>query len=204
MRGLRIIVRPMINNPALKARNTYGRGTRANVIDWKTGRIIECLSQGEKLVFFCLRWNDSVIDIREQVPMDSDLVRMTAEELGLRVPRNELSTDFLVTYHDGSMRAFSIKNSEEDIQKISVAKRQVLEKHYWKRLHVPWTLVYKTDINRIYADNIRICVRYYDPSSVSDRLSLIAHKISRKEIVVDMESAVLDFRALADRYLKEV
>ncbi len=191
----------MNHSPALKARNSYGSGTRANVIDWKTGRTVECLSQGEKWTFLCLRWNDSVVDIREQYSMNSDLVKKTAQELEIPVPRNQLSTDFLVQYNDGTLKAFSVKNSEADIAKESVARRQVLEKYYWQSLGVPWELIFKSRINRIKVDNIRICVRYYDPSSVTDRTSLIAHKIARKEIRVDMNREILNFRKLADQYL---
>lgn len=191
----------MIYTPSLKARNTYGKGTRANVIDWKTGRIVECLSQGEKWTFLCLRWNDSVEDILEQYAMDPELVQKTALELGIPVPRRQLSTDFLVRYSDGSLKAFSVKNSEEDIEKETVARRQVLEKYYWQSLGVQWELIFKSRINQIKVDNIRICVRYYDPSAVTDRTSLIAHKIARKEICVDMKKEILDFRKLADQYL---
>ena len=186
----------------MKARNTYGRGTRANVIDWKTGRIVECLSQGEKWTFFCLRWDDRVVEIREQYAMNSDRVRMIAEDMGIPVPHNELSTDFLVQYSDGSFRAFSVKNSEKDLEKNSVARRQALEKRYWESLGIPWSLIFKSRINRIRVDNIRICVRHYDRSTVFDPLSLIAHRIARKEITVDMDSAILDFRSLAAQHLQ--
>lgn len=192
----------MTYTPSLKARNTYGRGTRANVIDWKTGRIIECLSQGEKWTFFCLRWDDTVVDIREQYAMNPDRVRMVAEDMGIPVPRNELSTDFLVQYEDGSFKAFSVKNSEKDLEKDCVARRQVLEKRYWESVRVPWALIFKSRINRIRVDNIRTCVRFYDKASVHDPLSLIAHRIARKEIIVDMDSAILDYGALAAQHLQ--
>lgn len=192
----------MSYTPSLKARNTYGRGTRANVIDWKTGRIIECLSQGEKWTFFCLRWDDRVVDVREQYAMNPDHVCMIAEAMGIPVPRNELSTDFLVQYEDGSFKAFSVKNSEKDLEKPGVARRQALEKRYWESAGVQWILVFKSRINRIRVDNIRMCVRFYDKASVHDPLSLIAHRIARKEIIVDMDGSSLNFEALAAHHLQ--
>lgn len=192
----------MTYSPSLKARNTYGRGTRANVIDWKTGRIIECLSQGEKWTFICLRWDDNVIDIREQFPMNPNRVAQIAQRMEIPVPHNELSTDFLVQYSDGSFKAVSVKNSEKDLENKNIVRRQVLEKRYWESLGIPWVLIFKSRINRIRVDNIRICVRHYDKSTDCDPLSLIAHRIARKEISVDMDSAILDFRSLADQYLK--
>ena len=34
------------------------RGTAANPIDWKTGRQIHLLSQGEVIAWYLLRWDD--------------------------------------------------------------------------------------------------------------------------------------------------
>ena len=198
---MRIMI-TMLYSSSLKARNTYGRGTRANVIDWKTGRIVECLSQGEKWTFICLRWDDCVIDIREQFPMNSARVAQIAEGMDIPIPHNELSTDFLVQYSDGSFKAVSVKNSEKDLENKRIARRQALEKRYWESLGIPWVLIYKSRINRIRVDNIRICVRYYDPESVCDPLSLIAHRIARKEIPVDIDCAILDFRSLAAQYMQ--
>lgn len=191
----------MSYSPALKARNTYGSGTRANVIDWKTGRIVECLSQGEKWTFLCLRWDDNVLEIREQYAMNQELVCRAALELGLPIPHNQLSTDFLVSYKDRSLMAVSVKNSEDDLKKKAVAKRQVLEKQYWMNQGVPWVLIYKSRINRTMVDNIRLCVRHYDPASVTDRISMAAHKIARKEILVDMEVPI-NFKNIADQYCR--
>lgn len=56
--------------PYIQAREINSLGTCSNPIDWKTGRTIELLSQGESALWHILRWNDDVIDIREQYPLD--------------------------------------------------------------------------------------------------------------------------------------
>ena len=44
-------------------------GTAESVYDYKTGRMVQCLSQGEKWFFHKLRFSDKVKDIKEQFPL---------------------------------------------------------------------------------------------------------------------------------------
>ena len=53
------------------------RGTTSIITDWKTGRNIHCMSQGEAMWYFLLRWDDSNIDIREQLSLIHIYYRMT-------------------------------------------------------------------------------------------------------------------------------
>jgi hypothetical protein len=41
-------------------------GTTSVIRDWKTGRGVHCLAQGETLWYYILRWDDNNVDIREQ------------------------------------------------------------------------------------------------------------------------------------------
>lgn len=37
------------------------KGTVSNPIDWKTGRQVQLLSQGEVIAWYLLRWDDDII-----------------------------------------------------------------------------------------------------------------------------------------------
>lgn len=58
-------------------------GTTSIITDWKTGRNIHCMSQGEAMWYYLLRWNDSNIDIREQFPLDNKITVKIADKLGV-------------------------------------------------------------------------------------------------------------------------
>ena len=175
----------------LKARSTYGNGTRANPVDWIDHRQVECLSQGEKMVYMYLRWDDEVKEIRTQVRMNMDIVKEIVNKYKFPYPGNNLTTDFLVTYKDDTHRAFSVKNSEDDISEQNdpdgrIVRRQIIEAVYWEMQNIPWRLILKSNLDRTFINNIRIVTRFYDLSSVWDQKSLIAYLIARKIIKVDM------------------
>jgi hypothetical protein len=53
--------------PYIRASEINSLGTTSNVVDWKIGRAMELLSQGELYWFYILRWDDNVSEIREQL-----------------------------------------------------------------------------------------------------------------------------------------
>ena len=59
-------------------------GTTAVITDWKTNRAVHCLSQGEKLWYYILRWDDNNIDIKEQYPLDINETVKIAEGCDIR------------------------------------------------------------------------------------------------------------------------
>lgn len=86
--------------PYITTSEFNSRGTTSVIKDWKTGRGVHCLSQGETLWYYILRWDDNNVDIREQYPLDVDKTVAIAEEMGIQYPRNKaqvMTTDFLVT-----------------------------------------------------------------------------------------------------------
>lgn len=199
------------HKPIIVVRKFHGSGTRANPIDWIDKHTLECLSQGEKWVYLYLRWDDNVVDIREQVPMDPSRVKEIVEQEKLNFSfQNQLSTDFLVSHKNGQKVAYSVKNDESVLNEQNdpngrTAARQFIECKYWEsQENTTWKLLYKSRLNRIKMNNIRICVRFYDLERVWDANSMIAHMISRKMIQVDMESQIIDFPALVKEYFASV
>lgn len=167
-------------------------GTTSVIKDWKTGRGVHCLSQGEALWYYILRWDDNNVDIREQYPLDRDTAIKIAEENGFQYPKQKnhiMTTDFLTTEKSGKLHAYSIKTdtnlNERTLQLLCI------EKLYWNKQGVPYTLLYKVDVNKILVSNIRIVTEFYDSDRVFDGISAIKHKIATKEIKTDLETKIL-------------
>ncbi len=197
--------------PWIWASELASTGTTAEIIDWKHGRTVQCLSEGERMLYYILRWNDKVDDINEQYPLPLETVKI-AELLKVRHPKDNgthMTTDMLVWLNDGTRKAYSLKSTwkevKEELCNNDKEKRRVqrtleklaIEKYYWTTQDVEWRLVIKEDLNVIYADNIRRCVEYYDRARVHDRISMVKHLIATKQITVDMKKTLLDFDGLA-------
>lgn len=182
------------------------KGTTSNPIDWKTGRQVQLLSQGEAIAWYLLRWDDSNLDIREQFPLDLEKTRGIAERIGVLHPTDRhgnpivMTTDFLVTRADGEI-AISIKT---DMNSFKANKRAIeksyIEKIYWEQQGVPFKLYMKENMNATMADNIRAVVAYYNRDYFLDDISLLKKLIARKVIKIDDMSVPLNFRELAQKY----
>ena len=111
-----------------------------------------------------------------------------------------MTTDFLVTEKDGSLHAYSVKAdrnlSERTLQLLSI------EKMYWITAGVKFDILFKTDVNRILASNVRLVTEFYDPTFVFDKYSAIKHKIANKEIPFDLSSELITNEML-DQCLEE-
>ena len=115
--------------PYIQAREVNSLGTCSNPIDWKTGRTVQLLSQGEDALWHILRWNDDIIDIREQYPLDLKRTFKIAGEYGIQHPgTNPMTTDFLVTMRNGQMIAYSLKPSKAVLE-----DKRTVEKLFMKR-----------------------------------------------------------------------
>jgi len=170
-------------------------GTTAVIKDWKTGRGVHCLSQGEALWYYILRWDDSNIDIREQYPLDKALTEEIAHEQGLSHPKGVMTTDFLVTKADGKLHAYSVKPDRN----LNSRTLQLLciEKLYWAAIGAEFTMLFKTDANPILATNIRLVTEFYQPETVTEKYGAIKHKIATKEYAAELDKQPLT-RVLLD------
>lgn len=175
-------------------------GTTSVIRDWKTGRQVHCLSQGEALWYYVLRWNDNNIDIREQFPMDNELTNKVADSLGIKHPVRSthiMTTDFLVTQKDKTFHAYSVKPDVKSITKRNL-EIMCIEKTYWNAMGCGYDVLLKTDVNMVLANNIRTVTEYYDIDRVFDKCSMIKHLIATKKIVVDLEKEPLTTAALEE------
>lgn len=170
-------------------------GTAESVPDWKTGRMIQCLSQGEVWVFHYLRFNENIEDIREQFPLlPINETAEIAEEKGTKgaLKNNIVMTlDFLVTRTDGTEFGISVKDSEKSYKK---RDRELFEiqKEYWKRRGVKLYLVFKDKLNINVKLNIEDAVTAYSDDRVfpGDNFSLARHLVATRKIHVDMTEKI--------------
>lgn len=79
---------------------------------------MQLMSMGENKFYYLLRWDDNVLDIREQFPLNLKDTLKISEDLHVRHPKNKstrMTSDFLVDYTDGSQKVFSVKYSRNDL-----------------------------------------------------------------------------------------
>lgn len=178
-------------------------GTTSVIKDWKTGRGIHCLSQGETYWYYILRWDDNNVDIREQFPLNPEVTKKIACENGIKYPKSDsyvMTIDFMVTESDGSLHAYSVKPSRKNL---TTRNMEILciEKAYCISCGIKYDILFKTDVNKILLHNIRLVTEFYDPLNVFDKYSAIKHKIAIKEFKIDMEKSVITNEVL-DNLLK--
>lgn len=193
--------------PYIQAREFNSLGTCSNPIDWKTGRTVELLSQTEKAVWYLLRWDDQVTDIQEQYPLELSKTVALSQELGIRHPKDtstRMTTDFLVTLKNKPRMAVSVKASRADLESNRTIEKLYLEKQYWKSQGVPFSLVFKSDVNMTAVNNIRLITEFYSPESIFDEVSALKHLIAQKLIHVDLAKEPLNFQKLLNNYREVV
>lgn len=140
--------------PWIKIRDFGSQGTASNVIDYKHGRTMQLLSQGEVYYYYLLRWRDDVEDIREQFPLDlADTVDI-ANRLEIMHPKDDktrMTTDLLVTKTNGQLEAYSIKTNKSELDNPRTAEKIYIEKLYWESRGVPFLLNSKTMLIRCWS-----------------------------------------------------
>lgn len=193
--------------PWIKIRDFGSQGTASNVIDYKHGRTMQLLSQGEVYYYYLLRWRDDVVDIREQYPLDLNDTVEIANKLEIMHPHDEntrMTTDLLVTKTDGSYEAYSIKtNKEELVNNPRTAEKIYIEKLYWKSRGIPFFIRFKDDVNTTLVKNIMDVVSCYDPNKCYSIEDVIRYKIATKQIILDLSLEAINFEKIKKIYLTE-
>lgn len=149
--------------PWLHIQDVASRGLSTRIKGIKANRVHHFLSRLELFCFYCFDWSEDVIDIREQYPLDQKETLAIAKMLNIkhpRVPRTldwvVMTTDFLVTMRQpvGTYEtAFSVKYSEEAAHSRTIEKFEI-EKFYWTRRGIEWSVITEKNINRTLVQNI--------------------------------------------------
>ena len=152
--------------PWINIREINSLGTASTLVDYKTGRKVQLLSQAEVYYYYLLRWDDTVEDIREQFPLELTRTVELADALGFRHPKDRstrMTTDFLVSHTDGQLEAYSIKNDRSVLGNPRTLEKLYIEKLYWETQGVVFHLCFLAFIiehesyfqNKMYVVNLR-------------------------------------------------
>lgn len=178
----------------IQNREMNSNGVECALVDWKHHRAVQLLSRGEKMAYLILRWDDSVMDIREQFPLNLDETCKIADEIGYKRPsqgRFHMTTDLLVEYADGTLKAFSVKTSSKEFtdnqRNMELA---VIEYLYWNHHGVKWQFIESDKLNKVKSTNIENVVAYWDINDVVSEFDYVKHLIAHKKVIVDMENDI--------------
>jgi hypothetical protein len=142
--------------------SSLGRSTRVH--SFKTGRDHHLLSDLETDLFFLLEWDQTVVDIREQFPLDREETRRLAREAGVAHPQDPstqtdivMTSDVLVDLHtsDGVGQVVCAVKLAIDLDDQRVIEKLELERRYWRAQGTPWYLVTDRDLPAERVKNIR-------------------------------------------------
>ena len=174
-----------------KANESHSIGEAMEIYDPIVKRTVDVLSKGERMLFWDLRFDENVKEIREQHVLSPDLAAKAAVTLGIRVPQRILTNDLLALYKDGSITAFSVKSSRKELDPDTrsgkaVIRRMALEQLHWKMLGVGFRIVFTKEMDRRRAVNIESAMSCYDSTWVEtpDQIYkwLIAHHIVQPDL----------------------
>lgn len=139
------------------------RGRVTRIFD--AGRIYHFFTDNELRYFYCLIWQDSVIDVREHYPLldlnrvlnlDGDSLYEKYKDDGDNAPY-VLTTSFLITVKntDGKIdyHARSVKSSLE-LDKKNIIEMYEIQRRYYEAKKIDWGIVTQKDIPVIRAKNI--------------------------------------------------
>ena len=141
--------------PWLRAEQVNSLGRARRVWSPKTGRTHHLLSDVEYNLFLALKWQQSIIDIREQFPLDRELTQEIARDLGVRHPCYPgthipavMTADFVVTIltrGEKSLAAYNAKRDEEADDEISLMKLEI-QRTFFEMMEAPHHVVFHSQI----------------------------------------------------------
>lgn len=150
--------------PWLTIQDVPSQGRSARPTGWKTGRLHHLLSNVEAAAFYLLDWDDRVVDIREQFPLERDKTRQIASEMCVPHPADfktkvdiVMTTDFLVDFHTPQGKkplALAVKKSA-DLDDVRTLEKLEIERRYWQAQGTDWGIVTERDMNESRVANIR-------------------------------------------------
>jgi hypothetical protein len=148
--------------PFLTVRDVPSRGRVHRRPSITHSRIVHLLSDLELAAFLLFDWNQSVVDIREQFPLDPQKTLDIAKRLGIKHPAAQginqvMTTDLLIDIsHDGKYitQAISIKY-RSDLEDERVVEKQEIERRFWEGEQVSWFLFTEQEIPTTLIQNIK-------------------------------------------------
>lgn len=175
--------------PFLTVRDVPSKGRVHRRPSITHGRIVHLLSDLELAAFLLFDWHPSVIDIREQFPLDPEKTLSIAKRLGIKHPAAKgscqvMSTDFLLDINrDGKFvsQAVSVKY-RSDLEDERVIEKQELERRYWEGEKTEWFLFTEKEVPMTLVQNIKWLIPHLHSFDLNVEGQLKAFEIIHKTI----------------------
>ncbi len=161
------------------------------------GRIVHLLSDLELSAFLLFDWSSSVVDIREQMPLDPEKTLSIAKRTGIKHPAAKgvnqvMTTDLLLDVNVlGKLKteAISIKYKDE-LEEPRVVEKQELERRYWEGEDVKWRVVTEEEIPKTLIQNIRWLVPHLHSFDLDDQSRKYAFEVVIRAIELTPEEKI--------------
>jgi len=184
--------------PELRIQDVASIGLATRVRGWKTGRVHHFMSQLEWFFFYVLDWSPSVLDIREQFPLDLDETLAIAQQLCIRHPTDVktkqpivMTTDFIITvgnalHNVDVARTIKYRNK---LSSLRVIEKFEIERVYWANRGVDWGIITEADVSREFVNNVQWVHSHKDLESLAPiaqgTVNVVEHHLALKLISKD-------------------
>jgi hypothetical protein len=166
----------------LKIQDVPSRGRSHRLVGMTTGRLYHFMSDLERDLFLLLDWQESVVDLREQVPLDRNETARIAEALGIRHPKTPgasepmvMTTDLVIDRRGENgieTEEFAVKTAE-DLEKPRTLHRLEIERRYWLDQGISWSIVTRAELPRQTIANIAWVHGCYRLEGLSDAATAV-------------------------------
>lgn len=147
--------------PWIKISDISSSGRSHRVFGHKTKRTHHLLSDLELATFLFLEWSPTVLDIREQFPLNYDDTLIIAEEKQVKHPSvrgdiHIMTSDFYVVSSNENYSQFVLQAKySKDLDDIRTIEKLEIERHYWQSKGIPWQIITEKDILMDIQNNIK-------------------------------------------------
>lgn len=150
--------------PWLEIFDLSSSGRSRRVWSDKTNRTHHLFSDVEHDIFLAAEWSRSVIDIREQYPLERDITQTLAQKLKVRHPHypgthvpTVMTVDFLLTVcgPDGEHYVALNGKREEEAEDITSLEKLEIQRSYFEEIGCPHHLIYHSQIPTQKIENIQ-------------------------------------------------
>lgn len=177
---------------------SLGRSSRFKGI--KTGRQHDVLSDMERNYLYFLEYSDNVIDVKEQYPLlPLEETLSIAKELGIEHPRNPKTGDYIVMTTDFFISlqqhgklidvARTIKSKDDLLERRIIEKFEV-ERIYWERKDVSWSMITEADMDKTIAENIIFFYSYYNIEMIDSFTNIESAEIT--DLILEYIRRIID------------
>jgi hypothetical protein len=164
--------------PFIHTYDFKGKGRKHKIPSLIYKRERHGLSTIEANLIYVTEMADNIEDSREQFPLDLELTKLIASQLGIKHPsspdkkRQIMTFDLLLDFHDKSQMAIAIKpfNKLHDKRVIEILQ---IQKTYAERMNLKFGILTEKDFPPILVANLRLLRSYIQISDDLNKLTEI-------------------------------